>query len=190
MMRKTLYISLIGIGLWMTNLPGQAQQTIKVRPTSATVHTIERSINKIGGKATLQKYFCGTDDTSEHDDIDQLNQVATGAKQWVDLAVKMLKYSDAGCSEGLQSYLGAAMQKQPRNVLPYVGKSSLLAPDRICLPFISDEISDAEALREVRRSKAALQAVKDKTLNKQCQACLARVNGLEKKILADMAKKK
>lgn len=82
------------------------------------------------------------------------------------------------------------MQKQPRNVLPYVGKSALLSADQICMPFVSGEISDAEALRIVRRSKAALSSVKETALTKQCQACMNRVTSLEKKILADMGKKK
>lgn len=81
------------------------------------------------------------------------------------------------------------MQKQPRNVLPYVGKSELLSAQQIYLPFISAELSDANALREGRRSKAALLTISVTTLNKQCQACLTRITNLEKKIIANMVKK-
>lgn len=189
---KALSYFLHGL-LWLALIACQGQETTnKTNPppvAGTTVRTIEQSIAKIGGKATLQRYFCGTDDASEHDDYDQLNQVATGSKEWVDLAVKLLEYSDAGCTENLHSYLGKAMQKQPQNVLPYISKSSKLAADNICLPFISAEISDAEALSEVQRTKAALLKVKNKALNDQCEVCLTKAAELEKKILADIAKK-
>lgn len=186
----TYQFLVLGNLLWVLYAPCQAQQSSKTtRTTPVTARTIEQSITKIGGKATLQKYFCGSDDTSPRDDLDQLNKVATGAREWVDLAVKMLNYSDAGCSEDLHTYLGSAMQQQPLNVLPYVGKSPSLAPELICLPFISAEIPDAEALRIVRRTKTALLSVRDRLLTKQCQLCMTQVTRLEKTILTTMTQK-
>lgn len=195
-MRKTIAY-LLSSGILAAGLSVQAQQP-KAVPGSApassmtapvTVRTIEQSLAKSGGKATLQKYFCGADLTGLSPSY-AMKQVATGSKQWVDVVVKLTPYSDAGCSLAIHDALGAAMQKQPRNVLPHVGKSSSLSAQYICLPFLPEEMPNAKALQEVRLTKVALTQVHDKTLSRQRQACLKEVDRVEKVILADMAKKK
>lgn len=191
MMTKLPPFLFLGIVACTAGLSGQAQHMAPAKATKAqtiTVPMIDKSIATIGGKATVAKYFCAQDPAT--DDFRAFDKIATGAKEWVDIAVKVLPYSDAACSQSLHSYLGEAMQKQPRNVLPYVGTSPRLTPEYICLPFISIDIPESEQLQQVRRSKAALLTVKDKALSQQCRACLTRVTVLEKKILADVASKK
>lgn len=188
---KSLFFPLLASLVCVAGLPANAQTgapTKKPSGSLVTVRTIEQSVTKIGGKATVSKYACAQDPAT--DDFTALTKIAAGSKEWVDLAVRLLPYADAGCSESLHNCLGKAMQKQPLNVLPYVGKSPQLTPELICLPFISAELPDAEALRAVRRSKAALLSVRNQALSQQCQACMTQVISLEKKILADIVRKK
>ena len=180
------------LGLLACSQQQRSDKTEAAARLSVTVGIIEQSIRDIGGRETLEKYMCYWG-VPEGQRLVALDNVSAGSKEWVDLAVKMLEYSDASCTEDLLSYLGEAMQHQPRNVLPYVGEPykgnpQLLSPGMICYPFVSNEIPHADALKIVQRSKAAVLSVKDTELTKQCAACLKEIESLEQIILADIAK--
>lgn len=165
-----------------------------------TVKTIETSVAKIGGQATVEKYLFDTSEVHQP----ALAQIETGNKEWVDMGVKMLQYSDAGSTEGLLSALAGGMQQKPENVLPYVNKPGaksttdeaggaaqpMLTPEKVCLPFISSEIPAAEQLAIVQRTKKALLTVNDPSLKSQCDACLREVAEMERTIQTSTAGEK
>jgi hypothetical protein len=100
--------------------------------------------------------------------------IETGEPKWIDLAERMLAYSDAGVTEDLLGSLGRAMQIKPEHVLPLVGKSDRLDPAHLCVPFISNELPVHRQLAELRRSKRAIARVRG--LAPQKQACLSFID--------------
>lgn len=146
----------------------------QARETGISVETVETSIRDGNPKATLEKYFnCEKYEGSAYEGI------ASGSPKWVSIAERMLHYSDACYTEGIQSSLGKAMQRSPRNVLPLVNKTPTLAAGYICLPFISNELPFKTQQAEVIRSKKAIQRVQDDKLRTQKEACLRFIRSVE-----------
>lgn len=163
-----------------------------------TLNTIEASVARIGGRATVEKYLFDTSEVHQP----ALAQIETGDKEWVALGVKMLPYSDAGLTEGLLHALAEGMQHQPENVLPYLNKTVatppvdatgaatefLLSPEAICLPFILNEVPVADQLAIVQRTKQALLTVRNPALKAPCDSCLRKVAVTERAIQAARVK--
>jgi hypothetical protein len=141
------------------------------------IHTIETSLNEIGGAKTLERYYlCDKYESSPY------QKIASGDPEWIKLSVRLLDFSDACYTEGIQASLGQAMESAPEIVLPYVNKSPLLSADRICLPFISDEQSIEDALIQIRNVKNSIANVKDDKLSTQQNACLEFIENIERQI--------
>lgn len=109
-------------------------------------------------------------------------KVASGDAKWVALGAHLLSFSDACYSENLQSALGQAMRREPRRVLPLVGSTPQLAAEHICLPSISEEQSVALQLREVRRSRQAIEPVQEPEFAAARGACLGFIGEVEKRL--------
>lgn len=139
-----------------------------------TPSQVEASLKDAGGQATLEKFF-----SCEHDEGTAYPKIATGNTTWVALGVKILGYSDACYAEGIVAALGQAMQNRPHVVLPYVNSSLRLTADRICLPFISDELPVKDQLSKVRVVKKSILRVSTPRLAAQKKACLDLINGFE-----------
>jgi hypothetical protein len=133
---------------------------------------MQKSLAEQGGKATLQTYF-------NCENGQGYAAVETGAPDAVAFGVEMLKYSDACVTESLLSSLGAAMQANPAAVLPYVGRTPLLAAERICLPFLSAEEPDDKLKPIVARSRRAIESVRDPALRSQQAACRREIDQAE-----------
>jgi hypothetical protein len=142
-----------------------------------TVDAIEASLAEKGPRATLEAYF-----SCEKYDGSAYPAIAGGSREWVSLAEKMIAHSDACYMEGIQAALGEAMRKSPRNVLRLVDKTPALGADHICLPFISSEQSIAAQVKELRKSRRAISAVRDRQLSKPRAACLRFIRGVEKSL--------
>jgi hypothetical protein len=139
---------------------------------------VEAFLDRQGGKATLEKYFpCDKVEGTAYAEI------ADGSRRWAAVAVKMLNYSDACYTESILSALGTAMERNPRNILPYVG-TSLTLDTSICLPFISDELPLREQLRQIRTAKNAISRVHNAKLSKQRKACLEYIGFAEHGVTA------
>jgi len=151
--------------------------------TRLRVQEVEAFLAREDEKATLEKYFCG-----EYEDATGA-AISRGSPRWAALAVKMLKYSDAGCTTSLLASLGKAMQQNPVKTLPYLGTEVakeqgttwMLDTSMICLPFISDELPVAEQLRQLRASKEAISRVRDSKLAEQRKACLDFIDQCERR---------
>lgn len=113
-------------------------------------------------------------------------KVAEGSAGWLALGAHLLSASDACYTENLQSALGEAMRHAPRRVLPLLGSRPTLAPERICLPFISDEQSLARQLREVRLSRKALEPVQEPEFVAARNACLDFIGRVEADLWAKL----
>ena len=135
---------------------------------------IKRATAHDGYQAALSKFFpCDAYKGSAYE------QIATGKREWVALAKAMIKRGDACYTEGIQAALGAAMIVAPSSVLPLVDSSPLLGADRICLPFISDELPKDEQLAALNKSRQAIAGVRKH--QKQRQACLIFIDGILKR---------
>ena len=143
-----------------------------------SVEAIEDSLREGNPKTTLEKYF-----SCEKYEGSAYERIASGSPQWISLAERMLQYSDACYTEGIQASLGKAMQKSPQNVLPLVDKTSVLAASYICLPFISSELPIKAQLAEVVRSKKAIQRVRNDKVRTQKASCLRFVKSVEKNLI-------
>lgn len=147
-----------------------------------TAERLAVELRERGVHDVLARYFpCNAYEGSGYE------QVAQGSGAWVQLATQLLEHSDACYTSGLQDALGSAMQAAPENVLPYVGRSSQLAPERICLPFISAEIPTAEQLQPLSLSRNKIEPVRDPRLQTQREACLAEIQRVERRILGHAA---
>jgi hypothetical protein len=143
------------------------------------IEEVEASLREGNPRITLERYFnCGKYEGTGYESI------ARGSSRWIRLAEEMLQYSDACYTEGIQSSLGAAMQKAPKNVLPLVDKTSVLAADHICLPFISDEASIKLQLAELARSRKAIQRVHDPKFQTQKESCLRFIKFVQSNLTA------
>ncbi|NLR74167.1 hypothetical protein [Leeia aquatica] len=138
------------------------------------MHRVETALKEGGAKLALETYF-----SCEKHEGSAYVEIATGSPPWVSLAEKMLAYSDACYTEGIQAALGQAMQQSPKTVLPLVGKTPALAADAICLPFISDELPARLQLRAIRKSKQAIQSVVSRRLAAQKARCLHFIQSVE-----------
>ena len=150
--------------------------------TGTCVEAVEASLKEGNPKATLEKYFsCEKYEGSAYEGI------ASGSKKWISLAERMLQYSDACYTEGIQASLGKAMQGSPKNVLPLVDKTSTLAASYICLPFISNELPIKLQLAEVIKSRKAIQSVHDDRLRIQKVACLHFIKSVETDLITQQS---
>lgn len=147
--------------------------------TGTQVEAVEASLREGDPKATLKKYF-----SCEKYEGSAYERIASGSAKWISLAGRILPYSDACYATGLQSALGRAMQKSPKNVLPLVDKTSVLAASRVCIPFISDELPIELQLAEVVRSRKAIESVQDDRLRTQKVACLHFIRPIEIDLMA------
>lgn len=150
--------------------------------TGTCVEVVEASLKEGNPRATLEKYFsCEKYEGSAYEGI------ASGSTKWISLAERMLQYSDACYTEGIQASLGKAMQRSPKNVLSLVDKTSTLAASYICLPFISSELPIKLQLTEVIRSRKAIQNVHDDRLQTQKAACIHFIKSVEVNLIAQQS---
>jgi len=146
----------------------------QAKETGISVEIVEASIREGNPKATLEKYFsCEKYEGSAYEGI------ASGSPKWISIAERMLHFSDACYTEGIQASLGKAMQRSPQNVLPLVDKTPTLAASYICLPFISSELSIKSQQAEVIRSRNAIQKVRDDRFSIQKEVCLRFIKSVE-----------
>lgn len=155
--------------------PSQAKET------GTSIEIVEASIRAGDPKATLEKYFsCEKHEGSAYVGIE------TGSPQWISIAERMLHYSDACYTEGIQAALGRAMQRSPQNVLPLVNKSPTLAANYICLPFISSELPIKSQQAEVIKSKKAIEKIQDDKVRTQKEACLLFIKSVETNLIGQL----
>lgn len=135
---------------------------------------VEATLAEKGVRVTLETYFdCQRTSGTAYE------KIASGSRAWIALAEKMIAVSDACYTEGIQASLGEAMRRAPRRVLPLVGKMPVLAPEYVCLPFISAEQPVAAQLQDLRASRRAIAAVRMPRLSNQRAACLRFIDGVE-----------
>jgi hypothetical protein len=144
----------------------------------ATLAELRADIVRHGAKWTLDRRVLKEDGR-----IDRA--LGSGEPAAVDLIQQLLKVSDAGTTESLLDDLGRGMARHPRNVLPLVGRGPLLKPEVVCLPFLGDGLSSAQALTVIKRSRDAVRAVRDPALQPARVACLQTMDAATQRLKAD-----
>jgi hypothetical protein len=142
--------------------------------TPIDVQAINASIDSVGPAQTLPKYFACESYTGT-----AYEAIAPGAPPWIALAERMLGYSDACRTEGIQSSLGSAMRQSPEAVLRLVGKTPLLRPSAICLPFVSAELPVKQQRNELKKSLKAIEQVREADLRFQRAMCINFIRSVE-----------
>ena len=167
-MKNIFFIFILAGLLSACCCPSQAKET------GTSIEIVEASLRAGNPKATLEKYFsCEKHEGSAYVGIE------TGSPQWISIAERMLHYSDACYTEGIQAALGRAMQRSPQNVLPLVNKSPTLAANYICLPFISSELPIKSQQAEVIKSKKSIEKIQNDKVRAQKEACLLFIKSVE-----------
>jgi hypothetical protein len=120
-----------------------------------------------GGRAALETFFdCGDAGTKAYE------LVASGAREWLSIAVRLLNDSDACYTESLQDAIARALVPAPARVIALVNSSELLDASSICVPFLSAEEDSQKHLQYLRRAEAALHKVRIPALRQAKRACL------------------
>ncbi|MBL8466281.1 hypothetical protein [Methyloversatilis discipulorum] len=128
-----------------------------------------------GGRAALEKYF-----SCEGTGFNGYLKVASGSKQWLDVAVRLLASSDACYSEGLHDAVAKALYASPSTVLPLVDSSSMLKASQICLPFLSDEEPHKQHLAYLKRLEERLSRVTDRASQSGKAKCIGEIHAMRK----------
>jgi len=136
-----------------------------------SIDEIQKYIDEYGGKAALDRYFNCAESSPNGLGY---NAIIHGGKRGVDLDFEIEKYSDGCVAENLTWALGSEMQVSPSAVLPLV-ESNPNATD-ICLPFLSADAPKSVTLADARRSRKALETVRDPALRSAKNKCLAVVD--------------
>ena len=105
--------------------------------------------------------------------------VAKGSAAAVASAKKEMRRRDAGDAESLGDALGQAMQIAPARVLPLVDSAPGLDANWICTPLISEDVSLERAKAILRKSRKAIESVRDRRLAKARKACLRDIQESE-----------
>lgn len=162
----------IYLWLWLANCAA-----VFAESTGVSVVEVEASLKAGNPQATLERYFdCQSDQTA-------YRSIASGSAPWINLAERILPFSDACYTEGIQAALGQAMQKAPQRVLPLVDKTASLAASHICLPFISSELPLKTQLRAINRTQRAIQKLRDGSIHRQRASCLNFIASVKANLL-------
>ncbi|NIF77827.1 hypothetical protein F3J20_10510 [Paraburkholderia sp. Cy-641] len=135
----------------------------------ANPSALARQINDQGAKAVVNGMS-----ESEWDNV--LTHIDSGSMAWIALVPKLAEGADSGNAEDLGIGLAYALPKSPRAVLKAIdpGNGPVLGVNRVCsAPFIEDTVPDIPAY--VKRAKAALGKVHDRSLRDVKKACLAEL---------------
>jgi hypothetical protein len=145
----------------------------------ADLDEILAALQAQGAQATLTRHFdCRAGDGSAY------REIANGDARWVELAGRLMPAARGCYALGLQDALGQAMREAPRVVLPLVGKSAALAPERICLPTLAASWPLPKKLNELRASKTAISAVDNPLWRAARTACLKAIARVESRLTA------
>lgn len=128
-----------------------------------------------GERAAIARHFdCGSSGNAAY------ARVASGAADWLALAVRLLKESDGCVTTLLVDSIARALIPAPHRVLLLVGSSELLAPARICVPFLSVDEDPRNHLAYLSRLESVLVRVSAPELQPAKQACLREVREARK----------
>jgi hypothetical protein len=139
-------------------------------PPALSVDTVEASLQTIGSRATINRYF-SCDDAG----WPAYSQIETGDQRWLNLAVRLLDESDACVHLSLTSSIAAALPRAPSRVLKLLDTKPALSADRLCVRFLSSDDDPRADLRYLRTVEATLIAYDGVGLRRQRDICLREV---------------
>ncbi len=137
-----------------------------------TAKQMNDKIEKEGAKAVIEKL-------TAHNQAEWhrvVRRIDLGSPEWLGIAGKLLKGSDAGTSEDLRISLAVALTHNPEGVLRMAGSD--LPLEQVCtVPFI--EPSKHVVANHKLRVKAALRRVTAKDLTEKKAACLKSIERVQ-----------
>jgi hypothetical protein len=145
-------------------LDAPASAVQPARPSAeALLHQIERQ----GGRTVLWNLW---QDDKAFDAV--IEGIESGDPAWLDVAVRLRPFSDAGASESIDYAVASLLPRAPRRVLSLVGHGFEIR--HICTsPFIEPAPGVAEAYET--KALAALAGVRDRKLAGLARECARRV---------------
>jgi hypothetical protein len=139
------------------------------------IDAMAKVLDAEGPKKALERYFYVKDPAARATGGSGYALVETGDPTAVRVGVAVLAESDGGVSESLHSSLAIALAKNPTAVLAHYAQIPPGSRENICVPFISEDDSDAQAKAALARAERALKSVHDPALAAGKAACLAEV---------------
>ena len=102
------------------------------------------------------------------------DRVASGSILWLNIAVLLKPYTDAGIAEGLDNSVADALPKAPEQVVGMLGET--FHADRICSGAQFIEVPKKTVLDFLKRARRAVQKIADPTLTKKRDSCLTEID--------------
>lgn len=127
-------------------------------------------LHRIGQQGGRQVLAALWKDDAAFDHV--IDAIESGDPKWLEVAVRLRPFSDAGASEAIDSAVARLLPGQPRRVLSLVGRGFDIG--HICTsPFIEPAPGIAEAYE--KRTLAALAGVRDPQFADLAKECARRV---------------
>lgn len=124
--------------------------------------------------AILPRSEPSDDSLSDHSSL--IAAIENGDASAIDRGVAALGDADAGASLSLKDAIARALLINPRRVLENMLRHGNLAPEDICVPFLSDDDEGQEQLQLLRAIRRSVAAVNSAELTVKKQACLREID--------------
>lgn len=143
-----------------------------------TSNSVVSAIAKSGAKTILDHLY---EDQRQWNAL--LAAIATGQEDWLRIAKKLRRVSDAGAREQLELAAGEALEHRPASVLSIIAADFGIAS--ICgAPHVDDSRFDSYELsiKTIERRQELLRTIRDPRLRSQRDACLSTLEEAKKHI--------
>lgn len=130
---------------------------------------VNHEIAEKGERAYLQEIFI---DKPKWDAL--LSDISGGSGEWLSIAARLHKFSDAGSSEQLKLAVGEGIGKQPDAVFDFIAKNTEFSVNDVCTGIDVDDprFNAAErAIAELNKRQIALNALPDAKYRDQKEEC-------------------
>lgn len=126
--------------------------------------------NTEGANVALSKFFSCEDESA-------YEKVASGASEWLAIAVRLLDAADACVAESLHDAIARAIVPAPTRVLALVDTTERLRAKYICVPFLSEDEPDATHLAFLIRAEKAVLSANSPSVAAARAVCLRHIRG-------------
>ena len=151
----------------------QGKRTSKTRTGQPTVKEMRDRIKSQGAEAVVNDLFPQKDTWRS-----VLDQISSGKRDWLQVALELRKGSDGGASEELNMAAAEALQKAPAAVLDLLEPGFTI--DTLCGNENTLGDTLAESLRVIEDRRKAVRGVTEERLEAKKERCLQLLDELEK----------
>lgn len=137
-------------------------------PPAASADALLQRIAQLGGRRVLADLW--KDDRAFDAAMDGIE---SGDPAWLEVAIRLRPFSDAGASEAIDDAVARLLPAQPRRILSLIGHDGFEIGHVCTTPFIEPAPGVAEAYEN--KTLAALASVRDPDLAYLARECAQRV---------------